>query len=75
MEEGEKDWKTLLPDIVKALNEAPTDALQGRSADDIDDVAAFDLQNINAAKAEQSEETIGSQEKDCSLRSCAAHDW
>ena len=28
MEEGEEDWKKLLPDVVKALNEAPSDALR-----------------------------------------------
>ena len=47
---GRKDWKTLLPDVVKALNEAPSDALQGKAPDAIDDVAEFDLQKINAEK-------------------------
>jgi len=56
IEEGEKDWRTILPDIVRALNETPTEALQGQAPDAIDAVAEFDLQKANAAKAEQSQE-------------------
>ena len=55
IEEGEKDWRTILPDIVRALNETPTEALQGQAPDAIDAVAEFDLQKANAAKAEQSQ--------------------
>ena len=54
--EKDEDWKLLLPDIVKALNETPTDALLGKSADEIDDVAEFDLQKVNAEKAQQSQQ-------------------
>ncbi len=43
MEEGEKDWKALLPVVAKALIESPTDALQGKSPDVIGDVAEVDL--------------------------------
>ena len=56
MEEGEKDWRTLLPDVVKALNEAPSDALLGKSPDAIDEVAVFDLQQVNAEKAVKSQQ-------------------
>ena len=46
MEEGLKDWHPLLADVVKALNEAPSDALHGKAPDAIDDVAEFDLQKL-----------------------------
>ena len=56
IEEGANtDWRTILPDIVKALNETPTEALHGHAPDDIDAVAASDLQKANAAKAEQNQ--------------------
>ncbi len=61
MEEGEQGWKALLPDVVKALNETPTDALQGKSPEDIDDVAAFDLQKVNAEKLSNHRKTDGAQ--------------
>ena len=41
--------------MVKALNEAPSDALQGEAPDAIDDVKEFDLQKLNAEKAAVSE--------------------
>ena len=44
IEEGEKDWREILPDIVRALNETPSEALQGQAPDAIDAVAEFDLQ-------------------------------
>ena len=56
IEEGANtDWRTILPDIVKALNETPTEALHGHAPDDIDAVTAFDLQKANAARAEQNQ--------------------
>ena len=63
IEEGEKDWKTILPDIISALNETPTEALRGNAPDAIDPVAEFDIQKANALKAEQSQEKQLKQKK------------
>ena len=57
------DWVELMPDIVKALNEAPTDALRGKAPEDIvgDEEATFEVLKMNAAKQEKAEEKFHKQ--------------
>ena len=60
---NDTDWKTILPDIVRGLNDAPSDALQGQAPNAIDASAEFDLQKANAARAEQSQQKQLDQKK------------
>ena len=63
IDSNDDDWRTILPDIVRGLNETPTDALQGQAPNAIDAVAEFDVQKANAAKAEVSQQKQLEQKK------------
>ena len=56
--EDKRGWKELLPQVVKGINEAPSEALLGKAPEDVvgNEVAVFDLQKANAAKAEETEQ-------------------
>ena len=56
--ETKKDWKALLPEVVKGINESPTEGALGKAPEDVakDELDSFDLQKVNAAKAEETEE-------------------
>ena len=47
-------WTRLLPDIIKGLNESPTDALHGKAPEDImGEEEIFDIQKAQAERAEK----------------------
>jgi len=56
------DWVELMPDIVKGLNEAPTEALRGKAPEDIkSEDAIFDVLKQNAEKQEKAEDKFHKQ--------------
>ena len=56
------DWAELMPDIVKGLNEAPTEALRGKAPEDIkSEDAIFDVLKQNAEKQEKAEDKFHKQ--------------
>ena len=56
------DWVELVPDIVRGLNEAPTEALRGKAPEDIkSEDAIFDVLKQNAEKQEKAEEKFHKQ--------------
>ena len=63
--EQKKGWKELLPNVVKGINESPTEGALGRAPEDVRDneLAIFDLQKANAAKAEETEKNRRSRSK------------